>query len=625
MLLGRVVYLLLIKLVATVSITPTESSGTVIEKGRYEPGVHTINNANPYQGVTVTEGHGKYPVIFEPLQNVQTSRSTYKVTSFIDFTPYLEYFQQFEKYLEAFKTSIKAFENDPILQEFRELTMTATNERTGEACKHYPVCYTQSILYKLRIEQLEVLARRRERQRCVARHMQACLVLRQFEYILNVTEHVNENYLRVKEKFLRAIDYVENINVDQSTTNGSPSRHKRDSESPFDTRTTPEEMRYLTQLLSELAAWDPINNTTQRKKRFIPLFALIGAAIGSIVNAGQIKKIKKNIAILQEATILQDQQIMELARYADLTAARVRLHDTQIYRLQYGLLIVEDGLREMIDVSNFQVYTSYHVAIAQTILSRLQTGSVSIENNIDKIFEYLRIMSNRKATSTVIPPVALRRLLLRIEDRMRANPRLRLPYDPRAGEIWKYYGVTKVTPIVMDKMLVILMTIPVLDKTLELNIYQVHNLPAIPPGQEVESLYQLENKYFAIGRHGLYVTLPTEQSVRICLQTELAICILEQALYPVEHITWCVYALFIDDEPRIRRDCKYTVSKVSGNRAISLGGYPWAVSSIKQEQLQVRCLEETHMIEIQPPLQIVYLGNGCEGYSPSMFLPAKKK
>ena len=128
-----------------------------------------------------------------------------------------------------------------------------------------------------------------------------------------------------------------------------------------------------------------------------------------------------------------------------------------------------------------------------------------------------------------------------------------------------------------------------------------------------------------IGRHGLYVTLPTEQSVRICLQTELAICILEQALYPVEHVTWCVYALFIDDEPRIRRDCKYTVSKVSGNRAISLGGYLWAVSSIKQEQLQVRCLEETHMIEIQPPLQIVYLGNGCEGYSPSMFLPAKNE
>ena len=375
-------YFALVERVAMAPKTSTVRAGAFAVRKRYELGVHTINNANPYQGITITEGHGKYPVIFEPLQNVQTSHSTYKVTSFIDFTPYLEYFQQFERYLEAFKISIKAFKNDPILQEFREQTMAATSERTEEACRHYPVCYMQSILYKLRIEQLEVLARWQERERCMAHHMQACLVLRQFEYILNVTEYVSENYLRVKEKFLRAIDYVENINVDRPTTNDPTSRHKRDSESSFDTRITPEETKCLIQLLTELAAWDPTHNVTQRKKRFIPLFASIGAAIGSIVNAGQIKKIKKNIAILQEATILQDQQIMELARYADLTAARVRLHDTQIYRLQYGLLVVEDGIREMIDVSNFQIYTSYHVTIAQIILSRLGTGSVSIENNI---------------------------------------------------------------------------------------------------------------------------------------------------------------------------------------------------------------------------------------------------
>ena len=289
------------------------------------------------------------------------------------------------------------------------------------------------------------------------------------------------------------------------------------------------------------------------------------------------------------------------------------------------MLIVESGIKEMIDIRNFEIYTSYHVSIAQTILSRLQTGIVSIENNIDKIFEYLRIMTNHRATSAVIPPVALRRLLLRIEDRMRTNPRLRLPYEPHAGEIWKYYSVIKIVPIVMDKMLVILMTIPVLDKTLELNIYQVHNLPVVPPGQEVEALYQLENEYFAIGKHGLYVTLPTEQSVQTCLQTELAICILGQALYPVQHVTWCVYALFIDNNECIKRDCKYTINKVSSNKAISLRGYLWVVSSIKQEQLQVRCLEETYVIEIQPPLQIVHLGNGCEGYSPSMFLPPKNE
>ena len=231
-------------------------------------------------------------------------------------------------------------------------------------------------------------------------------------------------------------------------------------------------------------------------KRFLSVFASIGAAIGSLLNAGQIKKIKENIAVLQDTTILQGQKIAELVRYADLMTACVRLHDSQIYGLQYKMLVVEDGIKEMIDVSNFQIYTSYHVTIAQTILSHLQTGTVSIENNIDKIFEYLRIMINHKATSAVIPPVALRSLLLKIEDRMHSNPRLQFPYDPQTGEIWKCYSVIKIVPVVIDKLLVILMTIPVLDKTLELNIYQIHNLPAVPPDQKVEATYQLENDYF---------------------------------------------------------------------------------------------------------------------------------
>ena len=87
----------------------------------------------------------------------------------------------------------------------------------------------------------------------MARHMQACLVLRQFEYILNVTEYVNENYLRVKAKFLRAIDYVEDINVGEPTPTSSSTRCKRNSGAPFDTRMTLEETKYLTKLLTDLA------------------------------------------------------------------------------------------------------------------------------------------------------------------------------------------------------------------------------------------------------------------------------------------------------------------------------------------------------------------------------------
>ena len=138
---------------------------------------------------------------------------------------------------------------------------------------------------------------------------------------------------------------------------------------------TLEETKYLAQLLTKLAAWDPTQNVTHREKRFVPLFASLGAAIGSIVNAGQIKKIKKNNAILQEATLLQDQQIRELARYADLTAAHIRSHDTQIYRLQYKLLVVEDGMKEMIVIFKstpaimFPLHRQYYPGYKQELLA----------------------------------------------------------------------------------------------------------------------------------------------------------------------------------------------------------------------------------------------------------------
>ena len=32
---------------------------------------------------------------------------------------------------------------------------------------------------------------------------------------------------------------------------------------------------------------------------------------------------------------------------------------------------------------------------------------------------------------------------------------------------------------------------------------------------------------------------------------------------------------------------------------------------------------ETHVITIKPPLQIVDIGNGCEAYSASIYIPAK--
>ena len=59
--------------------------------------------------------------------------------------------------------------------------------------------------------------------------------------------------------------------------------------------------------------------------------------------------------------------------------------------------------------------------------------------------------------------------------------------------------------------------------------------------------------------------------------------------------------------------------------AYSLDGYLWAVSALAAEKLQIQCVMETHVITIKPPLQIVDVGNRCEGYSTSIYISAKSE
>ena len=97
---------------------------------------------------------------------------------------------------------------------------------------------------------------------------------------------------------------------------------------------------------------------------------------------------------------------------------------------------------------------------------------------------------------------------------------------------------------------------------------------------------------------------------------------MNQALYPIEKLEWCSYALFAQDQNKIRQYCAINTQKWDANRAQSLDGYLWAVSSLKKEKMQVRCLLDTHVVDIKPPLTIIYVGNVCEAYSNNLYIPA---
>ena len=132
----------------------------------------------------------------------------------------------------------------------------------------------------------------------------------------------------------------------------------------------------------------------------------------------------------------------------------------------------------------------------------------------------------------------------------------------------------------MDDFLLIILTVPQTDQSLEMDLYKVYNLPALHPKLKKEFTYQLEGEYLEISKSRLYAAIPTAREIRICETTERYLCLMNQALYTVGKIEWCIYALFTQDQNKIREYCATNTQKREANMAQSLDGYLWAISSL---------------------------------------------
>ena len=166
----------------------------------------------------------------------------------------------------------------------------------------------------------------------------------------------------------------------------------------------------------------------------------------------------------------------------------------------------------------------------------------------------MRALASQELNPMIIPPDILKTILHKIEENIRSNARLKLCEDPETN-IWSYYGTVKLTPIVLQDYLMLILTVPLVHQSLQMDLYKVYNLPMLHPVLNVHVQYELEGTYLATMMEGMFVSLPTTLDIKLCLITSGHLCMFSQALYPMEHTKWCIYALFINDKNQIKRNC----------------------------------------------------------------------
>ena len=303
---------------------------------------------------------------------------------------------------------------------------------------------------------------------------------------------------------------------------------------------------------------------------------------------------------------------------------QVSRHSEMLYEMDTKMFIINNNLQHIMWSIDALRYESDVLHYFQTRIYRVHTSLYALRGDTKSLYKYMRALASQELNPVIIPPDILKKILHKIEDDIKSNARLKLCEDPETN-IWTYYGTVKLTPIVLQDYLMLILTIPLVDQSLQMNLYKVHNLQMLHPTLNVHAQYELEGTYLATMMEGMFISLPTALDVKLCLITNGHLCMFDQALYPEELTNWCIYALFVNNREQIKRNCFLKTLNRTTNLAYNLDGYLWATSALAAEKLQVRCMMKTHVITIKPPLQIVDTGNGCEAYSASIYIPAKSE
>ena len=131
----------------------------------------------------------------------------------------------------------------------------------------------------------------------------------------------------------------------------------------------------------------------------------------------------------------------------------------------------------------------------QARIYHVYTSLYALRGDVDSLFEYMRILATQELNPTITPPDVLKTILHNIENDIKSNARLKLCEDPNTN-IWSYYGTIKLTPIVLQDYLMLILTVPLVDQTLYMNLYKVHNLPMLHPTLQMHETEPISLKLF---------------------------------------------------------------------------------------------------------------------------------
>ena len=124
-------------------------------------------------------------------------------------------------------------------------------------------------------------------------------------------------------------------------------------------------------------------------------------------NAKSLSDLKRNIQALYNQNILQQKQIIELTHYLNVTYGHVHANRVVINELNIQIATLNKTMMAVIGETKFIKFTVAALTDLRMTLAQLSLGLMSLQENVNAIYEYMRVLSTRRVNPLIIPPDSL--------------------------------------------------------------------------------------------------------------------------------------------------------------------------------------------------------------------------
>ena len=160
-----------------------------------------------------------------------------------------------------------------------------------------------------------------------------------------------------------------------------------------------------------------------------------------------------------------------------------------LYEMDTKMFIMNTTIQDIMWSLDFLQYESDILHYFQARIVRVHSSLHALRGDVNSLYEYMRALTSPELNPMIIPPDVLKKILYEIIEDIKSNARLKLCEDPETN-IWSYYGTIKLTHIVLQDYLMLILTVPLIDHSLQMNLYKVHNLPMLHPTLNVHAQYE---------------------------------------------------------------------------------------------------------------------------------------